>query len=290
MEQFPAIIDEIWLGAETALAKCDNYREFLRVAFAHLKSRNKHFGFAEFSRRASFSSRSYPRDVVGGKKRITPRSLPKFVKALKLTPDLESLFTILVGLEELEVFLPGNVAVEDRKKALRKIRNRLAAKAAGPSPHTQAEQFYQLNSWLPVYVSLGTAEGGATLAEVQSRTRFSKIICRRVLEDMASRKVVRKSGNRYYSESFHLIFDQLGQSEFFKSQFIRSLQEVAHSAERNFGGKVQLFFHSVFSVEEKKLQTLREELRNVILKFVDHAENPQGDRVAKISLAFYHSL
>jgi uncharacterized protein (TIGR02147 family) len=286
MEQSPVATD-IWTEAEAALANCRTYREFLETAFSHLKKRNKHFGYAEFSRRAGFSSRSYPRDVLVGKKRITARSLPQIIKALKLTPDLETLFTALVGSEEKEVSIEGYSSIADRKLALSKVQNRLRSRTESSPLLGRADKFYELESWLPVYVSLGTPEDGATLAQVVSRTRLSKMLCRKVLEEMTHFKVIRRAGEKFFTENFHLVFKHLGKSEFFKNQFLNSLKEVAFNADQDFEGKRQLFFHSVLSVDEKKMVALREELESVILKFVDRAESPHGDRVAKISLALY---
>src|SRR5262245_16374422 len=77
-----------------------DYRGFLKAVIAARAGQSGRVNYSALSRRAGFSSRGYLKEVLDGKKRVVPGSLPKFVKLFRLNRNLTTLFTILVALEE----------------------------------------------------------------------------------------------------------------------------------------------------------------------------------------------
>jgi uncharacterized protein (TIGR02147 family) len=74
----------------------DNYREFLKDSYLEMKSRNKKFSFRYFARQAGFKACNVLKLVMDGKRNISPHSIEKFAKGLKLTKTETLFFKYLV--------------------------------------------------------------------------------------------------------------------------------------------------------------------------------------------------
>lgn len=77
-----------------------NYREFLRDRFEELKQSNKKFSYRYFSKEAGFRSQSVLKQVMNGQINIAPKSIEKYVKALKLNNEEAFYFEHLVLLNQ----------------------------------------------------------------------------------------------------------------------------------------------------------------------------------------------
>src|SRR5271156_3519556 len=99
-------------------------RDFLKSAFAIWQRTGKPMSYGSFARRAGLSSRSFPRDVMMGEKRVTTRSLPGFVRALGLKGDLKILFSLLVA-RDLGFTLIENSRQERNAARIAKVRGRI---------------------------------------------------------------------------------------------------------------------------------------------------------------------
>jgi uncharacterized protein (TIGR02147 family) len=78
----------------------EDYRAFLRDYYVEQKSRNKGFSFRLFARHAGLASPNYLKLVIEGSRRITDKSLPNFVKGLRLSKEEETYFKALVAYQE----------------------------------------------------------------------------------------------------------------------------------------------------------------------------------------------
>lgn len=74
----------------------DNYREFLKDMYAHLKTTKPQFSYRYFSRVAGFKSPNFLKLVIDGERNLSSDSLQKFVKALKLDAKEGPFFRHLV--------------------------------------------------------------------------------------------------------------------------------------------------------------------------------------------------
>ena len=268
------------------LLKQPTYREFLNRSFELMKSGNSRFSYALFVRKAGLVSRSFPRDVILGKKRLTADSAARFALALGLTGDLKSYFLMLVALEEPGV-RPLHFSPEEVSQRLAVLRKKLWSKA-GELDRPPVPSFYDMRYWLEVYAALGTVEDGASLEDVSRRTRLRPSVCRSVLEGMVEKKVAELSPTgRFLPRQMHLVFSHIGEDLYFKNWYLRSLSEARRRAEVKFKSDSDLFFNSVFSVAESRLKELKSDLRELLLRYVEGAENPHGDTVAKLSVALF---
>lgn len=277
--------------AEGLLA-AQNYREFLATAFDLLKKRNAHFGYSYFAKRAGFSARSYPREVVTGRKRITANSLGKFIGGFDLTNELAEYFTLLVMEEEPEVNINDlpNAEITELKA---RTRQRLQAILAGENGADNEEtvKIYRTQEWPEIYASLHDSVG-SSLSEVQARSGLSKSVCKRALDNMIQQELVKfdEASQTYFCLASNLFFFKLGGDAFFKNYFVDQMQRAKDKATINFRNPEALFFTSVFSVDSRKMPELVNELRAVLNKYIDQAEKPLGDHIAKLAVAFWDDV
>jgi uncharacterized protein (TIGR02147 family) len=78
----------------------EDYRAYLRAFYADQKARKRGFSFRGFAKTAGLASPNYLKLVIEGERRITDKSLPQFVKGLKLTSEEACYFRALVAHHE----------------------------------------------------------------------------------------------------------------------------------------------------------------------------------------------
>ena len=78
----------------------DDYRHYLRAFYADQKQRRRGFSFRGFAKQAGLASPNYLKLVIEGERRITDKSLPQFLRGLKLSAEEESYFRCLVSFQE----------------------------------------------------------------------------------------------------------------------------------------------------------------------------------------------
>ena len=73
-----------------------DHREFLRSWYEWKKTATRGFSYRSFARKAGFSSMSFLRDVIEGRRNISEDSVEKFVAAIGLVDDAATYFRELV--------------------------------------------------------------------------------------------------------------------------------------------------------------------------------------------------
>src|SRR5688500_4830914 len=74
-------------GLRNSLCAARSCQEILKLYFQHTG-----LSYADVARKGGFSSRSYPRDVTEGRRRLTLRSLPSLVRGLRVDGRLAEFF------------------------------------------------------------------------------------------------------------------------------------------------------------------------------------------------------
>ena len=257
----------------TLLVESSSYRDFLKRFFSEEVCHHK-VSYASFARRAGFASRNFPRDVQVGSKRITHRSLPKFVKGFGLRGDLAQYFRLLVENEETDLGGEDTASTQLKLDRLKqKIQNRLNQPVGAGSA-----SLYLFAQWPKVYAALGDSQRGAQLSQIIQRTGFSQTQCQRILDHMVEKGFVGKNqqGN-YLAKSSHLVLEGMGKDDAFKVFFRQALREVERKSQTHFGGDQALFYHGVFSVNRQRLPELKKEMLELLHRFVDENEDCEGD-------------
>lgn len=265
------------------LLEAPDYRSFIRL-WMNERSKIKKFGYADIARNGGFVARSFPRDVVKGAKRITLNSLPKLIRGMGLRNDLAAYFRLLVEAEHADC----NVASLDTAK-IAQMKEKLCQRILARSEHSipSSDDAFQISSVPRIYAALGSTKRGATLRNVIDRTNLPLPQITLALEKMRAMGIATKQGQRYFPIEAHLSFEGLKQSDVFKKHFIDSCARAAQIANDNLKSDEKLFLSSAFSVNRADLPKLKEELRGVLLRFVDAAEQVDGEKVVNLVASLF---
>lgn len=268
-----------------ALIAAQDYREFLKEAFRLHKEFNPTFSYATFAKRAEFSSRSFARDVIIGQKRMTAVALPKFIKGLGLRGVLKDAFIYLVGLQERDVAidLPTRLRTE---RALDRLKEHLQGKGS-PLSQKVPDNIFKDFQWTLVFAALGD-HLGASVESVVQKTGLPDSHVRQCLKEFVHYGVATYDvdQNRYIAGDPSLVLTKLGNSDFFKSYFLYSLQLIRQLASRNFADTQSLFFNATVSIHSDELQKIRDELRGIALQFLERHENPNGTALCHLNIGW----
>jgi len=212
------------------LLKVPTYRDFIRQ-FIKERAKIKKLSYSDIARHGGFATRSFPRDVVLGTKRLTPSSLPKFIKGLGLSSDLADYFRVLVEIEESDCRLKSF----DETK-LHQIKENLKKRILLKSHVNigQTDKAFVLSYIPKVYAALGDLNVGADLREISEKTSLSESEIIKALEYMTENDLVFKKGRRFIAKELHANFQGL-KSEIFKNHFIITAETSAQVSRKYIG-------------------------------------------------------
>lgn len=256
-----------------------HYRELLRVALNERARTGRALSFAELSRRGGFRSRSFPRDVLGSTRGLTRESARRFAKAFGFPSVVSTYLYALVDLdreqESLELRKKAQVL---QARAIRKIRART---------ENAPKNAFVLPEFSKVYAALGSPARGATLEEIEKRTKLSRKELLRTLEALIESQLVVEEEGRWKAKQNILLFDNLSKHEFFQKVFLRRLKNAQVLAQTQFQRDDALFWESTFSISSKRLPELRVRLREVLGRFIEEAEEFEGDQISSVAVSFF---
>jgi uncharacterized protein (TIGR02147 family) len=261
------------------LAMSDTYRNFIKKAVLIKSTKPAKYSYSDLARFAGFSSRSFPRDVVLGKKRITLVSINKFITGLGLTGDLAQYFIYLVEIEHEDCRSKKKLTIQI-EKCIINLRQRLIRQTptSNKAKAKQAECFKNFN--IPqVYAALGNIATGATFAEIAQRTNFDTRTIKTALKDLEVLDIVKQTNGRYTTLENHLDLTGLGTSLITKDFYLGLLDRARDSANKNFNAENELHFFSTFSVNKDQLPDLKKELKTILLNYVDQQESTDGKKI-----------
>lgn len=269
-----------------SLLGASSYREFLASAFASLKKHERNFSFASFCRKAGLAARSYPQDVLQGRRPLTARSLPLFARGLGLNADLNKYFTLLVASENHEVD-PYRRTAAEIKKARESLRVRIENRGVRVEKDSPRGEIYRFQNWPKIFAALGDPLLGASLEEISKRCALPRTDCEAALTPMVQAGIVRTEADRYLGVGSHIVYPNLVGTGHFKDFFVSSLNEVRASANRNFNAPEKLFLNSSFTVRKDKLPQFRQDLKEMLLRYIDDAEDPCGECMSSLVVGFF---
>lgn len=99
----------------------EDYRGFLRDLYQHLKATQRGFSHRYFSKKAGFTSPNMLQLVIDGKRNVTPKTVGKFVRGLKLNQQEAEFFASLVNFNQAATPEEKSKAFQDMTKS-RKFR------------------------------------------------------------------------------------------------------------------------------------------------------------------------
>lgn len=264
-----------------ALQQSPDYRSFLKIYLSE-----KGLNISDFARATGFS-RSYPSDVLSKKRRLTQASQAKFEKALKLPAQGKKLFTLLVAAEEKNIFPDWDrsklrAQIQDLQTRSWVIDRRRLDEAAAPS----VEELLGDSRVMSIYAAAGEPEHGASLEEIQKRTRLYGQELDRNLKKLENAGFLKQQDQRYFPKDLHLFLQTANQSQILKTVFSKACR-LASERVQNPESNHEMFFCSSFCIKEEMLPELKIALREIILKYVDDSIRADGDRVVRLVTALH---
>ncbi len=264
-----------------SLLAATDYRGFLLAFYESNKKNNPQFSYSYLAKKCSFSSKSFLKEVIDGKKNLTYESCAKILNGLSLPQNwknyLESLIELEIASAESEKILI--------KKNLALLRQKLQQKKPVELKQN-AGLYFKDKKWPYVYAALGNTQDGATLDQIRKRTRFSEMEIQRTLDFLLANNLVVKKEMRYLPLENTNFFAELGQSPFFQNFFLQSILNTGDRAQKKFDSKQDLFFSMSFSVNSQKMAQFKTELAELLDRYTQSTEDPEGDRVAELVCGF----
>lgn len=271
-----------------ALLGAKSYRDFLAMffekdhgAFVEQITRPT-LSYAEFSRRAGFSSRSYIRDILLGKKRVNLSNFEKITVGLKLNSQQRDFFRALVALEEPGFRIRTTLAPEEiLAKQISKIRKSHQLKRFSKDK-LDVKSLLDSAEVALVFASTGTELLGASHDEIVGRCRLGQTQVKNALQALIRSDLVSVRDGRFFPCSAHVAVERLGGDDFFRQDFLRTVASLKRKFESQPNQKTSLFLASTFCVRESQLPALKESLSQALLQFISAAEDSQGDTVVEL--------
>lgn len=119
-----------------------DHREFLRRWYEWKKTSSRGFSYRSFARKAGFSSMSFLRDVIEGRRNVSEDSVEKFVLAIGLVGDAAAYFRELVHYNR-------ETDVDKRSRSFRNLLLLQARREFSPVRENQSKYY---SDWLNIIV------------------------------------------------------------------------------------------------------------------------------------------
>ncbi|MBK9321807.1 MAG: hypothetical protein IPM97_02425 [Bdellovibrionaceae bacterium] len=245
--------------------------------------------FQAFAKKAGYASKSYPAEVLSGKKRLKLQSVEKFSNGMRLNQELSDFFRTLVMIDLVNHGEIGLPTLEFLKKRNLKIAEKLLKRfqrIQSADSHKGLQKVLLKKNFPEVFASMGSAKSGANINDLCLRTGLSEFEIRNIVKDLQEAEIIVHVEDRYYLKNGNLDLKFLKSDEFFKKNFTRSSEKALKRLPLQMESKKSLYMTQTYSVQSHMLPELKVQLEEMILKFADESEFANGDVVAEICLSF----
>lgn len=271
------IIIESLLDATSAI-------DFLKRWQEGRQASDKKFSYSYIAKKAGYASRSFIRELVLGKKKITISSLDRLAKGFQL-PKLWIDFFKTFALIDNPSLRQQNEQESILQLSKEKLRDRILGFYC--PLNVNADEIYKFPHIPVVYAGLGSTQQGADLKEIQMRTGLSLPEIQHVLDEMVNQQIIVLKSNRFYPKQRHINFTGIKVTDFFRNYYVLQANKSASEAKNHFLSEEKLFLASSISINEKDMAKLKEQLKKVIYDFLDQAEVNDGDKVIQLILGLF---
>ncbi len=274
----PTLQDPEW----SALKNAADYRIFLR-SYLEIRALN----FSDFARATGFV-RSYPADIISGKRRLTSKSFYAFEKALKIPQPGKKLFRLLVAEKENDLFPEmDRQHIKESIEVLRKKPWTRLRKNLHTSETPSALSLLENPDTASVFAATGSPDVGANIEEIQRRTGLSAAHLNSVLLQLRSSGLIEFTNGRYLSKDLHIFMDGADKQKLFSNSFKQNTAKTMERVEKAWNSESEFFFSSAFCIEESRMPNLKNALKETILSFIDNSIQADGDKVVQLIVAFH---
>lgn len=266
------------------LAHKTSFVSFLEEALQyHYQSKGK-VNLSDFSRRAGFSSRSYMCELLAGRKGLSRDSLLRIKSTLKLPKKHLQLLELLAYNEDPRLS-SGVTSRHALKQKLEIARTAVLNDETSDKAHTRYAKFAGQTQLHRVYAALGTPREGATLSDINARTRLALPAIEQALSALKAEGLCIQNCDRYYASQNKVeILSTQQQEELFGltqdvcTQIKKQARQIATSDS-------QLLLYSAFPVCRSELPKIKRRIREAITAIIDEVQDDSGDQVEQIFIS-----
>lgn len=267
------------------LLEASDYRSFLKIFYFENKQIDKNFSYSFIAQKCQFSSKSFIKDVIDGKKNLSLESAHKIASGLQFPQLWKNYF---INLFQSTLSEPDQINLVQIKE-LDRIKSKLVSKTQTVENPEEVNHIFQHKNWPFIYAALGTIEKGADLETMMSRTKLPRLEIEEILQQLIKLELVIQKKNKYFCIQNSAFFENLGKSSFYKNFFRQSIQQLYVKADKNFESQGDMFYSLAFSVNSKKMPIFKKELAELIDKYTTSIEEAEGDRIALLTCGLHLS-
>jgi transcriptional regulator with XRE-family HTH domain len=267
-----------------ALSRVVDYRQFIMTVLRQGAIEPARGRLAALARNSGLS-RSFLTEVLNKKKRLTADSVDRIANGLKLNSAERKLFEALVAIE-----LPEKSRLRSRKnrqehaERLEKQRKKVQQKSRSLRFKTKVSKDSLSLDFFMVYAALGTIENGATIAEIQKKTKLTHSIVEKILNAMAAEEWIKTENGRFYASERAIDLNDLGLNNRFLNAFSRASAELSRSAPEIAKNNENLVFFTAIPLSVDRVSAFRLRLQAAVLEVIDEFQDDTGSVVKKITL------
>lgn len=271
--------------SQVDLAQYESYRDYLKDFYKSQKAKNPSYSYRVFSQKAKLSSPNYLKLVMDGTRRITDRTLPNFVRGLKLSPVEAAFFRSLVQFEDATD--EETKAQFERERAQLRRRLRYAPKGVRP------ESLAWLGDWSPwvirEMVALAEFKADPTWIASRLRGRVTPAEVERTLKRLLSAGLIEADRDgRYRAKDLHLTTEDREEASLSLQKLHGEFLDLAKESLTRDASSSREMNGLVLPIATSRMAELKgflREVRKEINRRFSHAEG--NDEVYYLSMALF---
>lgn len=264
------------------LLEASDYRGFLSILYKKNKDQNAAFSYAYMAKRCQFSSKSFLKEVIGGKKNLSLESAHKIAEGLDFPNTWKKYFLHLVTSAEQSSLIQKQKTFQKLERYKAKLKKQKTTFLV-----VKDSDLFQLSHWPLIYAALGDQSTGANIVEIQKRTGLKEDVIQATLNRLIIEKMVIKKGPSYFAVHETAFFENLAKSKFFKNFYLQSVERLFSKARMNFDSTDSLYFNMALSVDPKRMPEFKKSLAALLDEYTENVEEPNGSRVASLICGFH---
>lgn len=256
------------------LLSSENYCVFLKRYFSIIIKDGKYSSISHISRVAGFKSRSTISDLLGGRREISPEVWGILKKLILLPKEYIELIEAMIHKQHPKKFRARNPHLSDLK--IKSLKEKINEIYFIDELIIDSEFFYKHNL-ATFYAALG-GDQGSSIYEVSKRTKKTKFETRNAMNQLISLGIVIENNEKYKANAHCLKFSALNGENYI--EYISShFQKISEKAKKRMNNPDHFFSISAFSMDIEKTVELKQEINELIDRFIEKNEKPEGNRV-----------
>ena len=270
------------------LASCQSYQEFLAEFL-----RSQKISYSLFARRAGFRSRSFPRDIVLGKRTLTPRSLASFLSGFRFNALDKNYVQLLVCQSEASIRKAlgiDEVTLQDQLSVARdkflQVQSKTRKSSLNKNNRLLINELLKEPLLIFAYAALGTPDSVSTSHQICERLKKSQEDVDCLIKKLCKIGLCKEENGGFIPVSWHECFRDAGESSYFSQFFRAACSRGASRVVHHGSSSEELFFSSALLVNSSQLHELKEKLRALITAFIDDSISQEG-QVVEICCSFH---